>query len=723
MKAEPNGDMRILQAGRCRVRREKGGDIRVVQADSVFCSMAGCCEKAIEEGGVLFSALFAPDAGNQFQGNKRSAFWVAQKDDQGYAEPLLCLVEPCPTMDEEASVLLINMPRQKAENARRVALLAGATNERFIDYSTADDRLEVVMPLQNGNIKTRVMEGYIKNKVYASLVLEEDREALEEAIRVSIARPSHGSVDVRMVLENLDGGHLLWYRIYHSNLVDENGKVYRIVGRVTDIDSEKKQLLNIQKHAEHDMLTGLYSRGTVERMITTFLGSESSTGSAAKHALMMIDLDNFKQINDSFSHAFGDVVLTEVAAVLKASFRKTDIIGRIGGDEFLILMKNYRKRETIERVAGRICKELVKRYKTTKRDIVLSGSIGIARYPEDGTTLQALYKKADLANYTAKAWGKDRWSFYQETETAVYKSERNGGDDWDEIALLQRDVEEVLLNTLHHENDRVKALEAALAVVGRHFSAHRAYLVMFDETGKPGMDTGAMWCEPGYALDTGDEWYGANLPKALWQYLSTFDEMGLRVARDPSEVPEAVRAVMPDAGTQSILHYAFKRNGKVVGFVGLEDCVRKYRAASPKTLSELEAVSRMLTLFVQNRAPMRQTDRFIETVDIFDNLETYAYIIDVQTHELLFVNRKMMPLIHGQAVGTICYEELHGRKSPCEKCPLSALQEDASVRFASQNMLFQKHGFRGKVFASWCNLGNTQDCCLLQCIDVTPYGG
>ena len=123
----------------------------------------------------------------------------------------------------------------------------------------------------------------------------------------------------------------------------------------------------------------------------------------------MIDLDNFKLVNDNFGHVRGDEVLTETAQKLASMLRSGDVVGRIGGDEFMVCLKCVPDRNVIEKRAKSICEKLVTEISP---DVTISGSLGIAMYPDDGVIFEELYQNSDTAVYKAKDLGRNCWEFY-----------------------------------------------------------------------------------------------------------------------------------------------------------------------------------------------------------------------------------------------------------------------------------------------------------------------
>ena len=173
-----------------------------------------------------------------------------------------------------------------------------------------------------------------------------------------------------------------------------------------DIDEEKREEQKLVTAAKMDKMTMVYNRETTMDTIRKILNEEPEQN----HVLFMIDVDNFKNLNDSRGHQAGDEFLIDLAAEIKGSFRETDVVGRIGGDEFFALMRNVpgdsitlRKAQDLLNTMQEVCEDY--------KDLNLSTSIGISMYPEDGTTLDELYAQADGALYEAKRKGKNRYMF------------------------------------------------------------------------------------------------------------------------------------------------------------------------------------------------------------------------------------------------------------------------------------------------------------------------
>jgi diguanylate cyclase (GGDEF)-like protein/PAS domain S-box-containing protein len=193
---------------------------------------------------------------------------------------------------------------------------------------------------------------------------------------------------------------------------DSSGKPIGFQGLTRDI-SERKQLEEeIHYQATHDALTGLANRLMFGQMLNHTI--ESAKRHQRQFAVLFIDLDRFKIINDTLGHDAGDQLLQEIGARLKQTLRAADLIARLGGDEFIILIEDVSDANHVATVAHKIIANIIKPLTIMGQECRITASIGISIYPKDAEDEQSLMKNADLAMYLAKEEGKNNYQFYSE---------------------------------------------------------------------------------------------------------------------------------------------------------------------------------------------------------------------------------------------------------------------------------------------------------------------
>lgn len=228
----------------------------------------------------------------------------------------------------------------------------------------------------------------------------------------------------RMVLLQYQSFRNMLYQLLAANIIF----LCIIVGVniVTKLYGNKKQK-QLEIKADTDLLTGLNNKLATERKIKEFIEHNPN----AQSMMFVLDIDNFKKINDTMGHAFGDVVLSTLGHTIGALFRATDIVGRAGGDEFIIFLKNISSPEIIRKEAKKV-ENFFKDFKAGEyTKYSATASIGVAIYPQEGADFESIYKAADQALYKAKKRGKNQLAYYKD-EWAIENSEVNSEETSEE---------------------------------------------------------------------------------------------------------------------------------------------------------------------------------------------------------------------------------------------------------------------------------------------------
>ncbi|MGI2098031.1 EAL domain-containing protein [Shewanella glacialipiscicola] len=191
-------------------------------------------------------------------------------------------------------------------------------------------------------------------------------------------------------------------------IYDEQGELSHYVGIFSDISRRKQQEEELRKLTNNDVLTGLPNRSNLQVTLSNLVNKEIA------HALMVLDLDNFKRINDSLGHQVGDTLLQQVSVRIKSLLPKNTSIYRLGGDEFAIVLDKISDINASAAIASRIIEGLKPAFEINNELLVLGLSIGIVLFPEDEQNEQALLRKADIAMYHAKSAGGNCYQFYSE---------------------------------------------------------------------------------------------------------------------------------------------------------------------------------------------------------------------------------------------------------------------------------------------------------------------
>lgn len=257
------------------------------------------------------------------------------------------------------------------------------------------------------------LTGYTASEVIGRdvrLLYQDDsqQEAFEE-IRSAIRERRNGCAIVRNYRKD---GSTFWAELHISPVEDENGKVTHFISVQNDISERRRAEEDLVYFATHDELTELPNRTLLQDRMRQAMAQATRNGDMV--AILFIDIDRFKYINDSLGFDIGDVVLRTTAEHLTNCIRQVDTVARLGGDEFVMLLTSTTKTEDITAVAQKILARLSLPFKVHSQEIFVTASIGISVFPKDGEDPPVLLKNAETAMYRAKDAGKNQFQFYAE---------------------------------------------------------------------------------------------------------------------------------------------------------------------------------------------------------------------------------------------------------------------------------------------------------------------
>lgn len=290
--------------------------------------------------------------------------------------------------------------------------LEEVTDEFPFEYDVALERFRVP---QKYHVNGKIPDTGKKYMSFAEMLADihkEDREAYEKTLRGACRWESTGSIDYRLnVAPAGKEPAYAWYRTIYRSIPGSRGNIIRIIGRSYDVSADRRIQEQLSEEMRLDPLTRIFNKVAAGEEVDRFLAGRP----AGTHVLFLIDIDNFKRINDTFGHTVGDTVISDIAQIIKTQFEKTDIVARVGGDEFLAFMKDTTLEQAKER-AKALCRESAKRLIGDDAIVNITLSIGLAVYGEDGEDYETLFARADRAMYHTKGNGKNNFSFARKGE-------------------------------------------------------------------------------------------------------------------------------------------------------------------------------------------------------------------------------------------------------------------------------------------------------------------
>ena len=510
----------------------------------------------------------------------------------------------------------------------------------------------------------------------APYILPEDQPLFTKLLSRIRGGEHYAEEEIRIINGKQDA---VWCRIRITGLTDKTGQAVRAVGAILDIDAEKKKAQNLMERAQRDVLTKLYNKGSSQEYIQAVLANNVPGKMAA---LMIIDLDNFKHMNDTMGHLFGDALLSEVAHSIQKQFRSEDIVGRVGGDEFLVFLGQIPNAALAEQKADQVMKAIGEMAVQELTEVELSCSIGIAIYPECGQTYHELFQRADQALYRAKNQGKGRYCIAdakllsEEFPVQPCSAANTRIDSYEETeSNVELRLFEYVFRILYKSSNLDTAVNAILEVVGRQFDVSRVY-IFEDEEDTDYCTNTYEWCNEGVRPEIG------NLQHVLYAndleggYQSNFNESGVFYCRDIDVLTPQQREILDPQGIKSMLQCAIYDKGQYKGFVGFDEC-RMNRYWTQEQVNTLVFIAEILSTFLLK---LRAQDKAIQNAAsleaILDNQSSWVYVVRPETREMLYINRKTREWVPEAKPGNTCHKAFFHRDMPCDFCPIKDMDSE-----------------------------------------------
>ena len=230
---------------------------------------------------------------------------------------------------------------------------------------------------------------------------------LNEFGKLVAGEQSQYDTEKRFIHKN---GRIVWVHLSLTMLRDQKGAPLRAIGVMQDITGRKSAEEEIRHIADHDALTGLPNRRLFIEL--TKLEMAQARRNRKKIAFLFLDLDRFKEVNDTLGHGAGDEMLMEVAYRIREGLRKSDTVARVGGDEFNIILPDISRAEDGAEIAAKIVASFQAPFFIMGNELRMTASVGISVYPDDGEDMETLFRYADIAMYYAKKEGRNAYQFY-----------------------------------------------------------------------------------------------------------------------------------------------------------------------------------------------------------------------------------------------------------------------------------------------------------------------
>jgi len=577
------------------------------------------------------------------------------------------------------------------------------TEETIVEYLIAEDRLVSSDKSCEAFGFPKVIDGFYNNIKELNVIYPKDLPAFFNTYSGLKDIKQAYQVDVR--IKNKTQKYE-WYNIKSITLY-EDGIPYKIITKLVNTDSQKKKIEALVEMTQRDSLTGLYNSGNISRIINEYLAANGQTGN---HSLLMIDIDNFKDINDNYGHYIGDDIIVQFASRLLGSLGKDNFLGRIGGDEFVALIKNCNQKIVIDLIK-KFLKSLQEPFISDGQSLLITCSVGISMYPKDDDIYEGLFKKADIACYASKDKGKNSYTFFDKD-----MSKDNGEVKALNVRSSKADtlITDVI-DILGKKQLIVDGVKESLNKFSNYFGFNYAYLFSYQEEDNI-FDSIYTF---DYDKNTLEKEENANPISSL--LISSLRSGNLLYVNDinvlKSELPELYQT-MTKRQTKTVLVCGVFENDELKNLITFGS----YEQLSYPNRQEIVAIMTMVRLIFAHLYRIKESQNMSASSQMFQailkNQELKAYAVDTKAFKLLYVSPRVVKNRPQALEGKICYKELLGRNSQCDECPL---------RFIGDSDRYSSHVYN-EYTKRWLGLTaiklqweNNPNVALLYSFDITSY--
>lgn len=487
-----------------------------------------------------------------------------------------------------------------------------------------------------------------------------------------------------------------------------------------DIQAQKEKEEKLQKEVHIDALTGAYNRKGIITHIEELLRQNPEAISAC----VSLDIDNFKEVNDTFGHLYGDAVLSETAKKIQKLCRNDTLIGRLGGDEFVAFFPRLQSEEVLMHAAERLQTALVNTYTSGSHMVKTSVSMGISFYPRHGTTFTELYDKADIAMYHCKRNGKNGWTVYQDTmERCQQIMEKPDSDNIGDMQLnkpFEGNIGEYIFRILYRrEKTDPQTMRTVLELIAHHYDMQYFYVMDFNRETQS-IQPLLSWSEEDKSLY---ELLQLDEQKAALEFLETIHSDNDRILflencgkdcfdRFPKEILNKLAIF-------ALVHMSVPVSNQHDILIGLAN-TRHTHSFSRNQRTDIRTIFEVIVTFLKDQQQREQQKKYTDTlISLLNNLGNSIYVIDPHSYQLIYFNQSLMEIFPKLKTGEICHKVFREEDTPCKDCPIRQLSK--TVPSASADIHNAKLNADIQTTAAYVEWYDHQKYVLLSGVDVTRY--
>ncbi len=604
-----------------------------------------------------------------------------------------------------------NVEEEMRQQAEKLHIVAAAEGEMIFDYNAKTDVMTIRHTEDIFNRNEIILNNYF-GKYEMGFIHDDDAEYFFAVFRSALKSPKHDTMELR---SRRYEGEYQWYQCSVTSMAGVEGYVTRVIGRLVNINERKLKEMDLKVRAEKDALTGMYNQGATEQLIKKYLDEsveELQSDINGLHAFIMIDLDNFKEVNDILGHAQGDKVLSETAMTILTNFKGSDIPGRVGGDEFAVFVRDIESISQADMLAAKLCEELRKSVPSAYGEIIISASIGISIFPYHGTTYEELFAKADKALYTAKANGKDGYRIFDAAATIAYHSNRRNNQlSLNYVETPAKKLEDLVSEVLFDDKIKESSLASVLELISSEYGMQRAFICDSDN------DRTIRFIAEGYEIGSDEN--------RMWreEFCESLSRSHKRfcIIHQYDDLEDEERSFMVEEGIRSLMYYPIYHEGEYKGAIIFQNHTEDEIILTEEQQNELRCLLRIINAYVLQDGFISRVPNAVAQIQMMDNMDNYVYVVDADTYQINFVNRKVALASKSVQIGEYCYKLLSNSNEPCENCVMKNLDRaNPHARESEERFNYALRTWT-KNSACWLECNEASATCMMSCVDISDY--
>lgn len=562
---------------------------------------------------------------------------------------------------------------------QKYLIISDISEELPYEYDIATDTITFAEKFNHIFEGDSIIQNPGENMLKMGLVSFDTQDAVSELFYLAKIGTEYHSTEFKL---NTKNGGFQWYFSACSTIYDEDGNPLRVVGLLRNIHNQKIEQQKLLTRAETDLMTGLFNKATTESKIQSSLRQLNGN---SYDVMMLVDIDDFKKINDTYGHLKGDEVIVNIADALQEYKGEYGIAGRLGGDEFCLFLTNVLDTQLACEKATLIANKLRDIYPGGDGGVKVTLSIGIASTNQQ-IPYSVLLGNADTALYQAKLNGKNGYSCYEnDMERGNYVNNR----EKPEQSTATDQLIDKLLTTLFASVNNYSAIEQSLNMIGNEFDIDKICIWEYGFH-KNFVDCTHQWCREGIKNDRS---LRQHTPATVFEELAAMGTEGITYSSDTSLIKLNASSMQPSAeGIKRLMQGEIMVAGKRTGYISFYS-MNDSTSWNTNTLSAFKLIFRLLSEAIINKQTTRSLSSLRDdTIKAFDMVQNPMIVVDRDSYDVMYFNECSREYYPNISLNSKCYTTMYQESSPCKDCPLHKINEAGSTaKFIKRNKVLNEN--------------------------------